>query len=660
MATPVAIGIDLGTTYSITARMDEQGRSAIVRNLHGDLLTPSVVFFDDDEIVVGKAAKKVAHVHPDRIAECAKREIGNRYYSRPIHGQQIPPEAILGSILSRLKEDIQDVVGSDFKAVVTVPAYFDEPRRKATADAAQIAGIDLIDIVNEPTAAALAFGEQLGYLTAGGEARETIRVLVYDLGGGTFDVTVIELSPGNIQTLATDGDVQLGGRDWDLLLAKHVAEQFHSRHRIDVASDAAVMDNLVRAVEESKHTLSLRDHATVRLEHQGVADEIKIGRSEFEKISQGLLERTAFTTRQVLTAAGLTWQDISRILLVGGSTRMPMVPAMIEQLSHISPDRSINPDEAVARGAALFASYQLKKRTDQSASPFQVTDVSAHSLGIQGIQQDTLRRENVIIIPRNTPLPAQVTRPFVTQTANQNSVVVLVLEGESSEPGLCSQIGHSVLRHLPANLPQGYPVSITFSYGSNARLSVEAALANMDHRVTIELQRERDMSSEELGLWRQIMDPQDGTLVADLLHEAFGVGTQNASTPAQEQPTSPRDSTIAEQPETEPASPIGNTSGLSHGSPSSEKSASENISTPYTDAAMGTLPTMHTEQMAGTSPTFSFDTAIDHKARRRQAIIRRTIFIFGHIISSAIGLAVGYYILCRLRPDADFLHLFSQ
>jgi molecular chaperone DnaK len=209
MSTPVAVGIDLGTTYSVAARIDPQGRSEIVRNLHGDLLTPSVVLFDQQEIVVGKVAKKAAAAASDRVAECAKRDIGSRFYSRPIKGQQMPPEAILACILRQLKKDITNVVGSDFKVVVTVPAYFDEPRRQATADAARIADIDMLDIVNEPTAAALAFGEQLGYLTATGEPSEAMRVLVYDLGGGTFDVTVIELASGNIRTLATDGDVQL-------------------------------------------------------------------------------------------------------------------------------------------------------------------------------------------------------------------------------------------------------------------------------------------------------------------------------------------------------------------------------------------------------------------------------------------------------------------
>jgi molecular chaperone DnaK len=664
MGTPIAVGIDLGTTYSVVAKVDPQGRSAIVRNLHGDLLTPSVVLFDDEEIVVGKAAKKAANETPDRVAECAKREIGSSFYSRPIQGQQIPPEAILGYILSRLKEDVTSTVGSDFRAVVTVPAYFDEPRRKATADAAQIAGIDLLDIVNEPTAAALAFGEQLGYLSATGEPQNRMRVLVYDLGGGTFDVTIIELASGKIQTLATDGDVQLGGRDWDQLLANHVAERFQAQHGIDISSDPMAMENLVRTVEDSKHTLSLREHAVVRVEYQGISDEIKVHRSEFEKMSQGLLERTSFTTRQVLTAARLQWSDISCILLVGGSTRMPMVSAMIEQLSGSSPDRSINPDEAVARGAALFASYQLTKQAGDQETKFHVTDVCAHSLGIQGIDQGTLRRENMIVIPRNTPLPARVMRPFVTQSAGQQSVVVLVLEGESTDPGLCSQIGRSVLRQLPANLPKGHVVQITFVYETNARLSVEATIPELDHRVTVELERERGLSVAELGRWRQIVEQQERANLASLLDEALEIDTEVGPTPDQQPTDKQPPPAKTARPNTagngSPANPLRDT-------PTNKLPASESLATetsPQSSSSATRTTSMPAgeeikEPVAGGAAAVSYEPDPETE-RKRQKRIRRIIFLIGNVVSAAIGLTVGYYILCKLRPEADFLHWFSQ
>src|SRR5271166_5198677 len=204
-----AVGIDLGTTNSVVAYLDENGRTQVARNTEGDVLTPSVVLFEDSEVVVGKEAKKATAIKAGSIAECVKRDMGKETYSRQIHGEKLHPEVIQACILKKLKDDAIATVGANFEAVITVPAYFDEPRRKATADAGEMAGLAVLDIVNEPTAAALSFGESLGYLTAEGEPREPMKVMVYDLGGGTFDVTLLDLRPGDLRTLATDGDVQL-------------------------------------------------------------------------------------------------------------------------------------------------------------------------------------------------------------------------------------------------------------------------------------------------------------------------------------------------------------------------------------------------------------------------------------------------------------------
>ncbi len=356
-----AVGIDLGTTYSAVAYLDDRGRSAMVRNSAGEILTPSVVLFDDAEVIVGKVAKKFAALRPDCVAECAKRDMGEPHYSRPIRGRKMPAQVIQACILRELNAEAVAKLGAGFKTVITVPAYFDEARRRATAQAGEMAGIDVLDIVNEPTAAALSFGESLGYLTPTGDAAEPMRVLVYDLGGGTFDVTVIELEPGKVRTLATDGDVRLGGRDWDEALLQYVADEFTEKHGPDPRKDPAALSELLVAVEEAKRTLSTRSKANVTIRTGGKSDEVSITVAQFEDLTEPLLERTALTTRHVLAAARVTWNQIDRLLLVGGATRMPMVARMLERRSGKRPDRSVHPDEAVARGAALFAGYLLSK-----------------------------------------------------------------------------------------------------------------------------------------------------------------------------------------------------------------------------------------------------------------------------------------------------------
>ncbi|HVA50834.1 MAG TPA: Hsp70 family protein [Pirellulales bacterium] len=514
-----AVGIDLGTTYSAVSWLQESGKTAMIHNSEGDVLTPSVVLFEDDEIVVGKEAKKVGPLKPTRFAECVKRDMGSPVYSRAICGEYMPPEVVQAWVLKKLKADILRTLGPDFRAVITVPAFFDEPRRKATADAGSMAALPVLDVVNEPTAAALAFGEELGYLTISGEVREPLKVLVYDLGGGTFDVTVLDMRPGDLRTLATDGDVRLGGRDWDMRLADHAAEAFVKEHREDPRTNPASLQRLLTEVEEAKRTLSARQNATIRVDHAGSSTTVKVTRELFEQITADLLERTSYTTRQVLGAAGLEWKDIQRLLLVGGATRMPMVGRMLSQLSGIEPDRRVHPDEAVARGAAIYAGYLLATQPDSAKAPaFTVTNINSHSLGIEGIDSKTQRKRNVIVIPRNTPLPAKVKERFVTKMENQRSIVVQVLEGESSAPSDCASIGRTSLRDLPPGLPAGWPVEITYEYETNGRLKVSATVPGTNREVKLQLEREGALSDERIARWKQAVSTAGGMDVfADII-----------------------------------------------------------------------------------------------------------------------------------------------
>ena len=619
-----AIGIDLGTTNSVAACIDDFGRSEIVPNAEGDLLTPSVVLFDSSEVVVGKSARSATTIHPELVAEWVKRDMGSRTYSRPIRGEYLPPEVIQACILRKLKADVADRLGPEGSVVITVPAYFDEPRRKATADAGEMAGLNVLDIVNEPTAAALAFGEIHGYLTDRGEVREEMTVLVYDLGGGTFDVTLLRLAPGDVRALATDGDVQLGGHDWDLRLVDYLGEEFKRQHDLDPRDDPGALRRLYGLAEEAKHTLSARSRTSIRVDYGGKSSELEITRDKFEELTADLLERTSHTTRALLKTAGLDWSDVSRLLLVGGSTRMPMVVRMLYDQTGLEPDRTVNPDEAVARGAAIYAAYLLAQETEGHPGPdFLVTNVNAHGLGVEGIEPETMRKTNVVLIPRNTPLPARFTEKFTTKREGQRSIVVQVLEGESSLPGECTPIARTVIRDLPPDLPQGWPVEVTFEYGTNGRLNVKAVVPGKEREVSLDLAVERDsgLSDERLVKWKEAVSTSDSDgfdAFESMVDDALGLDGAD------------EDEVSASVPESVPDSP---SSDDSHARPAQQ--------------AEPTDPTTRAEKI-------DFQ-PVSSSPRRNY---RWLFFVVGYVSSAVIGLGLGYLLVHWLFPDAGLPKLW--
>jgi molecular chaperone DnaK len=496
-----AVGIDLGTTFSVLAKIDQRGLPVTIINGEGDRLTPSDVLFDGDDAVVGKEALKAIATEADRVAECSKRDVGSRFYHKTIEGKQYPPEAIEALILNKIRVDAEKQVGPFSKVVITVPAYFDEVRRKATQDAGYMAGFEVLDIINEPTAAAVAFGFQQGYLDQRGSSHSPQNILVYDLGGGTFDVTVMQIRGTEFNALATDGDVRLGGYDWDQRLVALAAEQFARQHGADPREDSAFAGRLWRECEDAKRTLSARQKAAVACDHHGAAMRIELTRREFEEATQDLLDRTRFTTIQTLKAAGLDWADLDRLLLVGGSTRMPMVRDMLRRLSGKEPDDSVAADEAVAHGAALHASLILAEQAGEPAI-FKIGNVNSHSLGVVGTDPATQRRRNGILIPRNTRLPATSKRTFKTRKAGQKSIRVEIVEGESPSAEDCTPIGHCSVRHLPPDLPAGSPVDVLFYYRPNGRLMVRVTVPNTDRRIAAEIIRENSLSKDHLDAWR--------------------------------------------------------------------------------------------------------------------------------------------------------------
>lgn len=382
------IGIDLGTTFSAMARLDRRGACITIPNAEGELTTPSVVLFEPGgNVVVGRRALRACKVCPDRVAFCVKRDIGEAFCEHPIAGRRTSPVHISSLILKKLKQDAEQKIGPVAGAVIAVPAYFDEVRRQATVDAGSIAGLNVLDILNEPTAAALAYGFK-DYLDAGGDVgnvggavktADTVRnVVVYDLGGGTFDVTVIRIEGEQFRVLATEGEVRLGGEDWDERVLSHAAGLLQAEHGVDPRQDPHSHQELLLAVEEAKRDLSQRDSTEFTVHCGGQRAVVKLTRGQFEDMTSALLYRTESRVCQVIENAKLTWEDVDTILLVGGSTRMPQVPAMLRRVTGQEPDGSLSADEVVAHGAAIQAAMIVVtgKPAEQTVDPDAVADES--------------------------------------------------------------------------------------------------------------------------------------------------------------------------------------------------------------------------------------------------------------------------------------------
>ena len=505
----IAVGIDLGTTYSVVAHINDSGRPETIPNAEGDLLTPSLVLLDGNEAIVGREAAKAMGTDLAHIAESPKRQVGHRVYDKVIDGRRYPPEAFQAWIIKKVIVDAKSKIGSFENAVVTVPAYFDEVRRKSTQDAGYIAGVNVIDIINEPTAAAVAYGFKQGFLDQAGASKGKTTLLVYDLGGGTFDVTVMEIDGKNFNTLATDGDYKLGGRDWDERIVNFVAEDFIRTHGVDPREHEESLGRLMRDSQEAKETLSARDKTTITCNCGDKSHKTQITRKQFEELTIDLLERTAFTTRETLKACSKTWKDIDHILIVGGSTRMPMIRQMLQDESGKELDTSVSPDEAVAQGAAIRAGILLAEKSEQALQP-RIKNVNSHSLGVVAKDVETGEPRTVVIIPRNTPLPVVGKRAFKTHRDSQESILVQIVEGESPAPKHCSQVGRCSIWDIPEDLPVGTPIEVSFGYQENGRLQITVQVG--DHNpFKQEIQRPNSMTQEQLDSWRSYISGEEQT-----------------------------------------------------------------------------------------------------------------------------------------------------
>lgn len=483
-----AIGIDLGTTYSSVAIVNEKGTAELVPNAESERLTPSAVFFDEDVIIVGQDAKDALARYPDQVVMFVKRQMGslNWYYTH--EGKKYTPTDISAIILTKLKNDAEAYLGRSLPyVVITVPAYFDDDRRRATINAGEQAEFKVLDVLNEPTAAAIAFGIDRS------ATPET--VLVYDLGGGTFDVTIIRVKGKEIKILATDGEHQLGGKDFDDAIMRFAVRVFTAEHGFDPTEDLTIAGELRAQAEKTKRELSKRSKSLLVLRAQGKESRIEIDRSKFDDLIKPKLDTTLALVRSTLADAKLTPQQVDRVLLIGGSTRVPVVRQMLADFFGKEPDSSVNPDEAVALGAALVAAQKVMTITPEEVPEpvvekvggLQVSDVTSHSIGVEAFVPGSNQRINSILIPRNSPIPTEVSKEFVTTMHGQTGIKVNIYQGEFPDPALCNPVGEFVLTGLPANRPPGRKVRVTVACNGSGVISVTALDIESGHQTTTEV-----------------------------------------------------------------------------------------------------------------------------------------------------------------------------
>ena len=515
----VVIGIDLGTTRSGAAFVDAQGHASGLPNRDGQLLTPSCVGTGEDgRALVGSSAQSLLARSPERAIEAFKRHMGESDWTWTIDGRALTADDLAAMILGQLLEDVERVVGPVAGAVITVPAYFGDPQRAATLRAAATANLPVLDIINEPTAAAIASAFD-AYVAAGGDPADATRAaiaatapavnVICDLGGGTFDVTVIRINGTDFDVLASDG-CRLGGRDFDEVIVEAMYRHLFDCDAPDPHHDPRAQVRMRIRAEQAKHLLTVQGVAPVEPPYDGLSP-LDLTRERFEESSQRLVERAREVIAGVMRDAGLTWPEVEDVLLVGGASRMPMFRRMVEHISGKKPSTRLQPDLIIAQGAAVYAAilrvqetpllqpthYELADLAEAIehegtqeqggsvnagfapefvavAGRVQLREVAPRSLGVVVRSPRESRKINRVLIPRNQALPATRSHIFATRFDNQRKVVVPIVEGDERDPAACTEVGRCVIEPLPPDLPAGSRVEVSLGYDRSGLIRVRA------------------------------------------------------------------------------------------------------------------------------------------------------------------------------------------
>jgi molecular chaperone DnaK len=467
------IGIDLGTTYSVVSHINSYGQPEVIPNDLGQRITPSVVDLTSNPLLVGEEAKDKQALGDEGVYAFFKRDMGNPHALYIENGKQYTPIDLSAIVLSHLKHCAEEHIGKAVTdAVITVPAYFNNMQREATIKAGKQAGLNVLRIINEPTSAALAYGIR--------PTEKNSKILVYDLGGGTFDVSIVEVTSSELRVITTAGDHMLGGKDWDDRILLCLSEKFEEEFGVELADEE--FNDLVVTAERTKISLSTKRSVKVPVKGNGCSGNYEIDRSLFAELTADLLERTQVLIDLVLEEANLSWQEIDGAVLVGGSTRMPMVREYVERMSGKPPIMGVNPDEAVALGAAIQAAMDIESQSQADGLLFSLPgrkksiDVISHSLGMIALNEDNSKYINSIIIQKNQPIPCQQTRPYQLRLRRdgENKLEVFMTQAETLDPMSCAYLGMYVFTEIPAIQAKSAVIDLTYSYNLNGVVEVSA------------------------------------------------------------------------------------------------------------------------------------------------------------------------------------------
>jgi molecular chaperone DnaK len=499
MQTIQTIGIDLGTTYTSVSYLNDQGEPVSIPNREGELATPSVVMDTGDEVIVGTEALRCALLHPDDVVRDAKRYMGDPNKTWQLGGKVYTPVDVATRVLQKVLGDAAPLVGQIERAVITVPAQFSDRQRRATIEAGRRAGLQQVDIINEPVAASLCYvyGKEGQWFSA---LTDEQRFLVYDLGGGTFDLTLVKYLPNDVQIIASTGDLHLGGIDWNQRLLQQVAKQFQTEFGPNPLQDPESMQQLALEVEQCKRSLTVRPKAALIVQHAGKRKTYQIEREQFDQLTADLLLRTRELTQKLVDQhrKGSSHLDIT-VLATGGSSRMPMVQEMLKHIRGTTLSNELSPDTSIAHGAARYAGMLLDqnklamairdKGAAEKLAKMKQRSVTARSLGILVRDVATNQRVPYALIEPNTPLPASATKIFGTVTANQKRVTLTVVEGGTQPGDQPLAIGTCTVDQLPPNLPADSQVEVTISYDASALVEVTARELSSGRAARVQIAR---------------------------------------------------------------------------------------------------------------------------------------------------------------------------